>query len=405
MNFKFKDESYIMRDKSITLYCNWNVYIDRNGNIWLPSVHAQYIRALEKIKFSNISLISKVSLEKTPQQDFCIEKEKLTVISIPFFKSYFSSILKLPLILKSFIVAAKKKNDFLYIRTYEPFIYFLVLLFKLITPKTILHMHYVADPKSAIFSNASSNNLVKILRYALFLPDYYLTNLASLFCKLTSNGPIPIRNTPFFVRRRIKEVIESAILESDINSITPTRNTNDNIVNLLYVGYIRPSKGIDLLVKSIEKLHFEYDVKNFNVTIVGDGEYLENIKNKISNKKIARYFSFTGYIPFSTKLFNIYSNSDIFINVSPSETGPRVLLEAGIFGCYLISTNVGYAPRLINKNGELIDINNVEQLTLSIKNAIENISLIRNSNEIKLSNEMLKKYTTEDFFLEVLGSK
>lgn len=395
-----------MNEKSITLYCNWNIYIDEDENIWLPSVHAQYINALKNLGFTKITLMSKTSLRSTSQHDYFISKNDLKIIPISYFSSYFKSIIKLPSIVKSFFLSTQENADYLYIRTYEPFIYLLVLFFALFSSRTKRHMHYIADPKSAIFSNATSHYITKVLRYCLFLPDYYLTNISSLLCNVTSNGPVPIKNTPFFVKRRIKEVIESAILESDLLLSKDAFSDNSNMkVNLLYVGYIRPSKGIDILVEAINYLHNEDNIHNFSVTIVGDGEYLDKIEEKIKKNKIQNYFTFSGYIPFSPELFNYYSSADIFINVSPSETGPRVLLEAGIFNCYLISTKVGYAPLLVNNNGILIDINDTQQLRKALVYAINNINRIRKDEKIKMENEELKKYTTENFFRSVFSDK
>ncbi|WP_272656632.1 MULTISPECIES: glycosyltransferase family 4 protein [unclassified Providencia] len=395
-----------MKNKSIILYCNWNIFIDENEYVWLPSVHAQYIRALKNLGFTKITLMSKISSKLTPQHDYCINKDDIKIIPISYFSSYFKSIIKLPSIIKSFWLSTKEKSDYIYIRTYEPFIYLLVLFFTFFSSKTKRHMHYIADPKSAIFSNASSRYITKILRYSLFLPDYYLTNISSLLCNVTSNGPVPIKNTPFFVKRRIKEVIESAILESDLVSYKSIPSDNINLkINLLYVGYIRPSKGIDVLIDAVSYLHNEDKIDNFSVTIIGDGDYLNKIEEKIKKNKIQNYFIFTGYIPFSPELFNYYSNADIFINVSPSETGPRVLLEAGIFNCYLISTKVGYAPLLVNNNGILIDINDTQQLRKALIYAINNINYIIKDEKIKIENEKLKKYTTENFFRSVFNDK
>lgn len=390
--------------KKISLYCNWNIFIDSEGNRWLPSVHARYIYALKNLGFKEITLTSKISPYKTNEHDHSFIEKELNIIPIPFFTSYLYSIFKLPSIVFSFYKQAKLKTDYCYIRTYEPFIWILVLIQRLLSPKTKLFMHYISDPKSAIFSNAKSSYVKKLLRYFLFLPEYYLTNLSALFCNLSSNGPVPIKNTPFFIRNRISEVIESAMLESDLllasNKNFNNKKTNNNI-SILYVGYIRPSKGINVLIDAIELLSKDGFI-NFKVTVVGDGEYLDKIKETVLEKNIAHYFSFTGYIPFSKSLFYHYLNSDIFINLSPSETGPRVLLEAGIFGCQLISTKVGYAEEILQGKGFLIDSNSSIQAKNAIQNAIKVINENRKNNLGKNINSSLFKYTAENFFRNVL---
>lgn len=388
----------------ISLYCNWNIFIDHNGNVWLPSVHAQYIKALKSIGFNNISLASKVNKKKSEEHDYMFSKNEIDVVPISFFTSYLNSFFHLPSIIKSFYLLAKKNTDYCYIRTYEPFIWILVLMQKIFSSKTKLCMHYISDPKSAIFSNVNSSFLKKLFLYMTFLPEYYLTNIASIFCNVSSNGPVPIKNTPFFVKNRIKEVIESALLESDLLP-TPTNTTQknesnitNNIASILYVGYIRPSKGINILVEAANLL-VKDNIENFKITIIGNGEYLDNVQSTIKKHNLTRFFEFTGYIPFSNELFNYYRNSDIFINLSPSETGPRVLLEAGIFGCQLISTKVGYSKEIIQDNGILIDINNSQQAKEALKESI-NIT-IKEQKRTSYLNTKLSIYTTEYFFKKI----
>lgn len=385
----------------ISLYCNWNVYIDCDGKLWLPSVHAQYLKALKNIGFNEIYLASKISKVRQEEHDFSFLSNEITIIPIPYFTNYTHSIFKLPSIIKAFLTLARKKTNHCYIRTYEPFIWILVLIQRVLSKKTLLCMHYISDPKSAIFSNANSTPISKYLRYIAFLPEYYLTNIASIFCRLSSNGPVPIKNTPFFVKRRINKVIESALLESDIiienetNSSIINRNIENKKTSILYVGYIRPSKGIDVLIDAVNLL-VKDNITNFKVTIIGNGDYYNKISSVINTYNLTEYFEFTGYIPFSEKLFSHYKNSDIFINLSPSETGPRVLLEAGIFGCKLISTDVGYARDIIGPDGIIINTNNSLEAKEAIKNLIYNIS------PSSSNNSRLLEYTTENFFKKIL---
>lgn len=395
-----------MNMKKISLYCNWNVFIDHDGTLWLPSVHARYIYALKNLEFGQITLISKISPNRTEEHDHSFSEGELQIIPIPFFTSYFNSIFKLPKFIAAFYKQAKLKTNYCYIRTYEPFIWILILIQKLLSPKTKLFMHYISDPKSAIFSNAKSSYLKKLSRFLIFLPEYYLTNISALLCNLSSNGPVPIKNTPFFIRNRISEVIESAMLESDLllasnGNFNKKKSTIDDTISILYVGYIRPSKGINILVDAIELLVKDGFI-NFKVTVIGNGEYLDEIKNIVIEKNISKYFLFTGYIPFSENLFYHYIDSDIFINLSPSETGPRVLLEAGIFGCQLISTKVGYAERILRNDGFLIDINSSIQAKIAIEKTIDKIYKNKKNNLQQNENLFLLEYTTENFFKKVL---
>ena len=87
-------------------------------------------------------------------------------------------------------------------------------------------------------------------------------------------------------------------------------------------------------------------MKNINsLKIIGESKRMQYYKQqaRISSPKI----SILG--PLKRKsIFNIYSNSHILILLSKSEGFPKVIMEAGVFGCVPIVSNFSGVSEIIN---------------------------------------------------------
>lgn len=389
--------------KSIALYCNWGAHIDMDGRCWLPSVHARYIQGLRAIGYEQITLLTRTSKLKSEGMDFCVEVDGFEILRLPWFDSYQGAIRYVHMLVKGFVAVRKINPDKLYIRTYEPLGWLAALLNMRRGRRKDVVMHFISDPKSAIFSNAKDRSIVKWLRYLFFLPEYMLTVVAASIFRATSNGPVPMSRAPKFLRRKMKEVIESALLESDVARQNEVRRDREGShVTVLYVGYVRASKGFPDLVDAMALAH-DQGLINFNLIVVGDGSYREEAELRVVRSGLVDKVTFVGYVPFSNRLFEYYKSADVFINPSPSETGPRVLLEAKVFGCYLISTNVGYARRIIENEsqGAIVGVHEPEKIAEALKAYVEYKHLSRASN-LKLMSQYSHSITVESFFKVVL---
>ena len=386
--------------KSIALYCNWGVFVDESG-VYIPSIHSRYIIGLKNLGYEKIYLVSKVSKKKSDSMDYFFENEELKVIGIKWFSNYMSSLGSFFSILKASLYLRRLNLSKIYVRTYEPFGWLFVL--SNINIRNDILMHYISDPKTAIYNNANDNSLKKFIRYTLFLPDFYFTQFFALFCKVSSNGPVPQKNVPNFIAKKMNAVVESALLESDIRNIkertsSTSRYSKDDTVSFLYVGYIRPSKGVDKLIEAVCILRDKgYE---FKLTLVGDGEFIKDLKTIITDNKLTSCITLVGYVPFSQRLLDFYTSHDVFVNPSPSETGPRVLLEARVCGCKLISTDIGYAADIIinNEIGKIISCNNVDILVQSMEYYLVNTF----TTEIPPRKKLTHSISVEEFFKSVL---
>jgi len=94
---------------------------------------------------------------------------------------------------------------------------------------------------------------------------------------------------------------------------------------LLYVGRVVEEKNLGFLLDVLEELNKK--LKNIALLIVGNGPYLEPLKELASQKKLEKQVFFTGYIP-EDELVYFYKASKVFVFPSKTETQGLVTVEA-----------------------------------------------------------------------------
>lgn len=111
---------------------------------------------------------------------------------------------------------------------------------------------------------------------------------------------------------------------------------NPNGTRLLYVGYLRDSKGVRHLVDAMAHLP-----QSFELTIVGDGPELNALRDRAGESSAADRITLTGSVPYED-VTQAYANADVFVHpgVWPEPFG-RTILEAMQAGLPVVATNVG----------------------------------------------------------------
>ncbi len=140
---------------------------------------------------------------------------------------------------------------------------------------------------------------------------------------------------------------------------------------ILSVGRITKQKNFDLLIDCIANLSKRY--KNIRLTIIGNGDQYDLIKNKTSN------YNFINLIKWKKNLKKFFLKSDLFILPSFYEGLPNTLIDAVNYEVPSIATDVsGVKDILINGKGGLIVPNNdQEKLENNIEYAIKNYSKVK----------------------------
>tara|TARA_B100000989_G_scaffold103280_1_gene75623 strand:- start:19850 stop:20956 length:1107 start_codon:yes stop_codon:yes gene_type:complete len=189
-------------------------------------------------------------------------------------------------------------------------------------------------------------------------------------------------------------LIKKGYNKNKIISSNNTINTERNIKNyktkafdsnkeFLYVGAINKLKNLDILIKSLKFLKNKH---RFHLTIVGGGDYVNNLINLSKIENVNNLVSFLG-IKVGKDLNEIFKKSDIFILPG---IGGLAVNEAMSHGLPIISTKGdGTIIDLVDvKNGILID-HNIEPKALS--KIIDKFISMPNEELVKMSLESINK--------------
>jgi glycosyltransferase involved in cell wall biosynthesis len=118
-------------------------------------------------------------------------------------------------------------------------------------------------------------------------------------------------------------------------------------VRILFVGYIRPEKGIEFLLEAVSQLRHD---DPWELEIVGPDQfpaYRRMLDNVVAARKIKERVRWTGYLPYGKPLFDCMRSADLFVLPTLSEGTPHVLVEARANGLPCISTTVGGVPTTV----------------------------------------------------------
>ncbi len=151
----------------------------------------------------------------------------------------------------------------------------------------------------------------------------------------------------------------------------------ENII--LTVGRIgHPQKNNELLLNAIENI----DLKDWKVILGGkvkkDFEpFIERFFER--NPHLRKKVLFTGHITDRIKLYELYNRAKIFCITSNFESFGIVMIEAGYFGDYILTSNVASAMDITNNCncGDIFETGNQKELERKLQDLIDNPEKIK----------------------------
>lgn len=158
-------------------------------------------------------------------------------------------------------------------------------------------------------------------------------------------------------------------------------------IRLITVSYLISRKRIDQLIRMAHIL--KTNGVDFNLTVIGDGPQKEELANLTEKLFLDQEIKFKGHIEHS-KINKYYSEADIFVTMSESESWGQMYLEAMSAGLPVITyKNNGASNIISNKFGYFVS--NVSEMSDIIIKLSKNKKRVVNLGKAA-QQEVLSKY-------------
>ena len=188
--------------------------------------------------------------------------------------------------------------------------------------------------------------------------------------------------------------IDLTVFSSSIN--------NSNKIDAIVTRSLQPEYRHDSILKAFGILHKKGI--DFSLTIVGDGTRLQSLKNLAGELQIENKVIFTGRIP-NTELPKLLQHSNIYISMPITEGVSASLFEAMACNCYPVVSDIPGNQSWVThrKNGQLIEIDNIEMLAEELIWAFEN-SYLRNE-AILQNRKFVEENANYDVNMKIISAK
>jgi glycosyltransferase involved in cell wall biosynthesis len=304
--------------------------------------------------------------------DYVLRNKSLKIIPQPVFTST-ASALTCPVGIVSAYAKTMEESEHVFVRGMLPYIYVFYALALLHHRKPV---HWiVGNPVALLKSHRRFSRLKTSFALAYAYVDRYASRLGHKMTKGTflCNGQ---ELSKLYGLRRTHSVISSTITSNDlfVREDTCLHDT----VKLLFVGFVRPEKGLEYLMEALPKLQSR---RPWCLTIVGSWEKYKDYRDKlvtlVEKLDIGNRVIWKGHVSYGQALWSLMRQHDIFVFPTLSEGTPRVLVEARANSLPVVATNVGGIPTSVTHgvDGLLVPPKDPRALAAAVDTIIANSKL------------------------------
>jgi glycosyltransferase involved in cell wall biosynthesis len=143
-------------------------------------------------------------------------------------------------------------------------------------------------------------------------------------------------------------ILPNGIELENFKDIYPREQQNIIKKTIIFVGGLKPIKGIDYLIKAMKIITEKSP--DTNLLIVGDGTERKKLETLVRELNLQNSISFAGKVT-NEQIPKYMAQADVFVLPSLSEGFGIVVVEAMASGLPIVTTNVRGLPELV-KNGE-----------------------------------------------------
>ena len=290
-----------------------------------------------------------------------------------------------------------RRADVLFVRGMCPYIAVLYL-FAFMFRRPICHW-IVGDTVTLLRTGTRNGPVLDTLALLYALQDRMFTRIGRWLTggALICNGRELARA---YQSPRTIAAVSSTVQETEFFSRYDT--CQGRTVRILFVGYIRPEKGIEHLLYAVNQLAAGIP---WELEIVGPDEfpgYRRRLDEIVAARGIRERVHWAGYSSYGKPLFDRMRAADIFVLPTLSEGTPHVLVEARANSLPCISTTVGGVPSTVEHEYDalLVPPKDPGALARAIERLVRDGELRRSL--IRNGLEAARRQTLERFIATVL---
>jgi glycosyltransferase involved in cell wall biosynthesis len=317
--------------------------------------------------FDKVCLCASVVYELPPAPfDAALTAPNVELIAQPPWRTTAQSLFHFWGIARAYLQTCRR-SDVLFVRGMCPYtavLYLCAMVFR----KPICHW-IVGDPVTLLRAGRRNGRALDALALLYALQNRLVTRAGRWLTggALLCNGKELARA---HASPRTATLVSSTIRESEFFYRTDT--CQGPAARILFVGFIRPEKGIEYLLEAVSQLEMNI---SWELEIVGRREFPDHAKklDEIADeRRIRDRVRWLGYLPNGEPLWDRMRAADLLVLPTLSEGTPHVLVEARANGLPCISTTVGGVPSVVKDGYDalLVPPKDARALTQAIERII-----------------------------------
>lgn len=242
-----------------------------------------------------------------------------------------------------------------------------LILSRVLKKKVILWTERIESP----WVNLKFRGLKKILKETYEKTIFSMSNIVAAYSKKSREHALKVGTSPGKLVEGI-QVVPKEIYPEGEQKVPGIEKFKRRV---LYLGYLRPEKGVAYLIGAFNKLKTDAIL-----IIAGKGPILEKLKKNAGERVV-----FTGYVPEEAKTY-LYKVSSVFVLPTLHDPWGLVINESLYYGTPVITTTAAAGSILIEegKTGFIVQPENVKELQRTLGIILENPKLIRKMKHITM---------------------
>jgi len=311
------------------------------GAIWMQAASGRVAEALAK-HYEKVYICARTVHGAAPVTfDPPLGATNLELVEQPFWRTTAGSLLHFLGIARAYLRTCRQA-DVLFVRGMCPYtavLYLCAMVFR----KPICHW-IVGDPVALLRTGPRAGVWKDACSLLYALQDRIVTRVG----RWLTNGSLICNG------RELARVYRSSRTTATVSSTLQEREffargdtCQGPVVRILFVGFIRPEKGIEYLLDAVCRIKSNVP---WELEIVGPDEfpaYRKELDAIVAARGIGNRIRWEGYISHGKPLFDHMRAADLLVLPSLSEGTPHVLVEARANGLPCISTTVGGVPTTV----------------------------------------------------------